>query len=177
MRGILILFSFVGLLMGATAANSQVMGSASISWSASPSSNVAGYMVYYGTSSGNYSSGVPVSNVTNVTINGLINGVKYYFAAAARDGSGNISSLSPEISGIVGSTSSPSAATLTSAIASPGQFAFTVSGASGNQYVVQASTDLVNWVSLQTNVVPFNFVDPNAGQFSRRFYRTVYIPN
>jgi hypothetical protein len=179
MRGIKILFSFAGSLLCATVANSQVLGSATISWNASPSSNVAGYDIYYGTSSGNYTSAVPVSNVTNVTIRGLISGVTYYFAAASYDSSGNISALSPEISGTVGSTSSSGAATLTLPLASPGggQFSFTVSGLSSGQYIVQASTDLVNWVSLQTNVAPFNFVDSNAGQFSRRFYRTAYIPN
>jgi hypothetical protein len=180
MRGILIVFTLAGSLLCATAANSQVLGSATISWNASPSSSVAGYDIYYGTSSGNYTSAVPVSNVTNVTIRGLISGVTYYFAAASYDSSGNISALSPEISGTVGSTSSSSAAaTLTSALSSPGggQFSFTISGLSSGQYIVQASTDLVNWVSLQTNVAPFNFVDSNAGQFSRRFYRTAYIPN
>ena len=179
MRGILVLFSFVGSLLCATVANSQILGSATISWNSSPSSNVAGYDIYYGTSSGNYTSAVPVSNVTNVTVRGLLNGVTYYFAAVSYDSSGNISALSPEISGTVGSTSSSSeAATLTSAVTSPaGQFGFTVSGVSSGQYVVQASTDLVNWVSLQTNIAPFNFVDPNARQFSRRFYRTAYIPN
>jgi hypothetical protein len=142
---------------------------------------VAGYDIYYGTSSGNYTSVVPVSNVTNVTIRGLINGVTYYFAAASYDSSGNLSSLSPEISGTVGSTSSSGSgsATLTLPLASPGggQFSFTVSGTSAGQYIVQASTDLVNWVSLQTNVAPFNFVDSNAHQFNHRFYRTAYISN
>ena len=42
------------------------------------------------------------------------------------------------------------------------------------QYVVQASTDLVNWVSIQTNTSPFTFVDTNASKFSRRFYRTYH---
>jgi hypothetical protein len=176
MRGILILFTFIGSLSFAMCANSQVLGSATISWSSSPSSNVAGYDVYYGTSSGNYVSAVPVSNVTNVTIRGLISGVKYYFAAVAYDNSGNLSALSPEISGTVGS--SGTAATLTSALASPaGRFGFTVAGASGSQYIVQASTDLVNWVSLQTNISPFNFVDSNASQFKHRFYRTAYLSN
>jgi hypothetical protein len=65
------------------------------------------------------------------------------------------------------------AATLTSAAHASGQFALTVSGVSGYQYVVQASTNMVSWVPLQTNTAPFTFVDTNASQFGRRFYRSV----
>jgi hypothetical protein len=54
-----------------------------------------------------------------------------------------------------------------------GQFALEVSGTTNAQYIVQASTDLVNWISVRTNTAPFTFVDTNAGQFNHRFYRTV----
>lgn len=57
-----------------------------------------------------------------------------------------------------------------------GRFTLTVSGVPGYQYVIQASTNLVDWVSVKTNTAPFTFVDTNAGQFNRRFYRSVYIP-
>jgi hypothetical protein len=57
-----------------------------------------------------------------------------------------------------------------------GQYALAVAGVPGYQYVVQASTDLVNWVPVQTNTAPFTFVDTNAGKFSQRFYRSVYAP-
>jgi hypothetical protein len=68
------------------------------------------------------------------------------------------------------------AATLATAAHASGQFALTVSGVSGYQYVVQASTNMVNWVPLQTNTAPFTFVDANAVQFPRRFYRSVSLP-
>jgi hypothetical protein len=177
MRGNLILFILAGALFVGMSANA-LGASASISWEASPSSSTAGYLVYYGTSSGNYITAVLVPNktATNVTINGLTTGTKYYFAAAAYDASSDISTLSPEISGVIGSTTSGAAA-MTAPHASAGQFSFTVSGTSGSKYVVQASTNLVNWVSLQTNTSPFSFVDGNAHQFSRRFYRTVSVSN
>jgi hypothetical protein len=57
-----------------------------------------------------------------------------------------------------------------------GEFAINVIGTTGQSYAVQASTDLVNWVALQTNNAPFTFTDTDAGQFSRRFYRAVYAP-
>ncbi len=57
-----------------------------------------------------------------------------------------------------------------------GQFTINVTGATGQSYAVQASTDLVNWVALQTNTAPFTFTDTNADQFSQRFYRALYAP-
>jgi hypothetical protein len=88
------------------------------------------------------------------------------------------------VSGSGGSTNSTAtltvltsaAATLAPAVRAGGQFALTVAGVSGNKYVVEASTDLTHWVPVQTNTAPFTFVDPDAGQFSRRLYRTVSVP-
>jgi len=68
------------------------------------------------------------------------------------------------------------AATLAPASAVNGQFALSVSGVPNYQYVVQASTNLVNWVAVQTNTAPFTFVDANASQFKQRFYRSYYLP-
>jgi hypothetical protein len=68
------------------------------------------------------------------------------------------------------------AATLAPAAHVSGQFALTVAGASGHQYVVEASTDLMHWVPVQTNTAPFTFVDTDASQFGQRFYRSVYAP-
>ena len=68
------------------------------------------------------------------------------------------------------------AATLTVTPGAAGQFAVNVAGATSNQYAVQASTDLMNWVSLQTNAAPFTFVETNASKFDRRFYRAVSLP-
>ena len=68
------------------------------------------------------------------------------------------------------------ATTLAPAAHVRGQFALTVAGASGHQYVVEASTDLMHWVPVQTNTAPFLFVDTNASQFGQRFYRSVYVP-
>ena len=66
-----------------------------------------------------------------------------------------------------------SPATLTQAVYANGQYAFYVSGTPGSQYVVQASTNLVDWVSVETNTAPFTFVDVNAAQYTHQFYRAV----
>jgi hypothetical protein len=55
-------------------------------------------------------------------------------------------------------------------------YAFEVTGVPGDKYVIEASTDLVNWDRIQTNTVPFTFVDPDAGRYSQRFYRSVGVP-
>jgi hypothetical protein len=59
---------------------------------------------------------------------------------------------------------------------SNGQFQFSIAGVTGFNYAVQVSSNLVNWVSLQTNVVPFGFTDTNMNLAPHRFYRSVIVP-
>jgi hypothetical protein len=56
------------------------------------------------------------------------------------------------------------------------QFQFSVAGVPGFTYAVQASTDLINWVSLCTNTSPFVFADTKTAAFPQRYYRSVYLP-
>ncbi|MGA2801178.1 MAG: hypothetical protein ABSE97_02225 [Verrucomicrobiota bacterium] len=49
----------------------------------------------------------------------------------------------------------------------------TVSGLGGQTYIIEASTNLVNWVPIYTNGGSFMFTDPNATNFNQRFYRAV----
>jgi hypothetical protein len=172
----LILFTLAGALLLGAASRCEA-ASMTLGWNPSPSTGVAGYYIYYGTSSGNYTVAVPVSaTTTNVTISGLTSGQTYYFAAAAYDASNNVSAPSPEISGVAGAVAQ-AAGMLSAIVGLPaGQFGFTLSGASGT-YIVQASTDLVHWVSLQTNSANSQFVDSNTTAFPRRFYRTAYTSN
>ena len=50
-----------------------------------------------------------------------------------------------------------------------------LTGTPGQAYVLQASTDMIHWTSISTNVTDVNgrlsLVDTNAGKFSSRFYR------
>lgn len=59
-------------------------------------------------------------------------------------------------------------------ISNSAAFAFEVNGLEGCNYIVQASSNMLDWVSLQTNPVPFTFVDTNSADFARRFYRSVF---
>jgi Immunoglobulin domain len=89
----------------------------------------------------------------------------YYVTVSNSAGSTNSSTASLTVY-------ATTAATLTPAACASGQFALCISGVPQFEYVVQASTNLVDWVSVQTNSAPFTFVDSNACQFSQRFYRT-----
>jgi Fibronectin type III domain len=155
-----------------------------LAWNPSVDSYVAGYKIYYGTTSHVYTYSDDVGNVTNTTINGLSQNTTYYFAATSYDANGVESVFSNETNLLVYPT--------TAEIPIPnayvnGQFAFAIPGITNvvsgvtnylnYQYVVQASTNLVDWVPMQTNTAPFTFVDTNASQFSQRFYRAVNLPN
>ena len=62
---------------------------------------------------------------------------------------------------------------------SAGVMNFNVHGFPGQEVTVMASSDLINWVSLQTLTLKgtiWEFVDTDAGNFARRFYRAVLIP-
>ena len=72
-------------------------GSAIVTWNANTESDLAGYRVYYGTSSRNYPNSISVGKVTSATISGLTIGSKYYIALKAVDTSGNLSGYSAEV--------------------------------------------------------------------------------
>jgi hypothetical protein len=62
----------------------------------------AGYILYWGTSSGTYTNSHDVGSATQYIVLDLQEGVTYYFAAKAYDGDGNESGYSTEISHTVG---------------------------------------------------------------------------
>jgi hypothetical protein len=159
---------FCGVLLLLVQLPARASQSVTLAWNPSVATNVAGYKIYSGTASHNYSTTNIVGTATNATLTGLVEGKTYYFAATTYDSSGDESVFSTELSYTVPVTP----ATLAPAARSGGQFSFNVTGGTGDQYVVQASTDLVNWTTLQTNTVPFTFVDTNSASFSKRFYRT-----
>ena len=76
-------------------------GSISLAWDPVGDPRLAGYKVYYGTSSRNYSGQIDVGNVTTRTVSGLTDGAKYYFAVTAYDGSRIESGFSNEVVGTV----------------------------------------------------------------------------
>ena len=80
-------------------------GEASLTWDApltnaddSPLTDLAGYQVYWGTTSAAYETPVDVGDVTEYTVDGLDSGARYYFSVTAYDTSGNESAFSNEAS-------------------------------------------------------------------------------
>jgi uncharacterized repeat protein (TIGR01451 family) len=59
-----------------------------------------------------------------------------------------------------------------SSSAGGGKFRLTISGTTF-PVVIQASTNLVNWVNLSTNTPPFSFTDTVSSAYKYRFYRGV----
>jgi hypothetical protein len=60
-----------------------------------------------------------------------------------------------------------------------GTFRFRFASTPGPTWIIEASTNLVDWISLATNSAPnglFEFVDSDATNFQRRFYRSVMQP-
>jgi hypothetical protein len=151
-------------------------GSVTLMWNPSPSPDIAGYNVLYGTASGDYTSEVLVGNTNVVTISNLEPGITYYFAVTCYNLAGEESAPSNEATYTVPADLTSQAVVLGNAALASNGFSFTVTDEAGTNFVVEASVDLVNWIPVSTNTAPFTFVDTDASQFSQRFYRTVALP-
>jgi hypothetical protein len=82
-------------------------GQVTLVWDPNTETDLAGYKLYYGTSSGSYQGSVVVGNRTSTTLSGLLEGQIYYFAATAYDFSGNESGFSNEVSTAIADVTPP----------------------------------------------------------------------
>ncbi|MFB3924520.1 MAG: CFI-box-CTERM domain-containing protein [Syntrophales bacterium] len=82
-----------------------------LAWDPVTEADVSGYRIYYGTSSGHYTSIIDAGNQPSCVVTGLDSTVTYYFAATAYDQSGNESGFSNEVVYAGTVTSSPSSGT------------------------------------------------------------------
>ena len=71
--------------------------SVTLAWDANTDPAVAGYKLYYGLSSRNYSAPVDVGKVTQYTLNDVPEGVNLYYAVTAYDANKNESAYSIEL--------------------------------------------------------------------------------
>jgi hypothetical protein len=150
--------------------------------------NAGLYSVVVGNAAGTVTSGVAVLNVvpqllTQVGSQGLIlTWPAPFILQAATDAAGPYTDVAGATSPYVYDVRSqpmryfqlraPSFK-LTLIPGSGGQVSITGSGVPGYNFTLQASTDLRNWVDLQTSPSPCSFVDPDAGQYPQHFYRTI----
>jgi PKD repeat protein len=68
-----------------------------VSWDENSETDIAGYKMHYGTTSGNYDYSVDVGNTTSCSISGLTEGTTYYLAATAYNTNNVESSYSEEL--------------------------------------------------------------------------------
>jgi hypothetical protein len=62
---------------------------------------------------------------------------------------------------------------------SNGVFQIELAGAPSGNYILQASTNLTQWISISANLpanAPFYFTDTNASNFAYRYYRVLFQP-
>jgi hypothetical protein len=169
LAGILLIILIQGSLQ---ASQSVILG-----WQPSSDPNAVGYRIYYGTSSHNYSDTISVGNQTSVTIDGLADGVTYYFAATTFNAQNQESGFSNEASyQVPPGTDTNAAPTMQIQMASTGQFTLTVSGSAGQNLVIEATQDFTMWTDIGTVTVDASgaasFTDIDATNFPQRFYRT-----
>jgi uncharacterized repeat protein (TIGR01451 family) len=74
---------------------------------------------------------------------------------------------------IVSSLSPPQ---LSAVSAGGGAFHLTISSPTTSSVIVQASTNLVNWVNVYTSTPPFTFTDSTSTNYQNRFYRALLGP-
>jgi hypothetical protein len=146
--------------------------SVTLAWDPNSESNVSGYKVHYGLNSQTYPVVVHSGNVTSQVINGLQEGVTYYFAVTAYNMAGVESDFSGEIAYAV---------PLRSIYAlGGGSFRVRFQGVPERTYRIEYTESLTtpDWRTLSTGTAGANglveIVDrPTAGS-PARFYRSVY---
>jgi chitinase len=84
-------------LLWAMLSSAAYAASVELEWDPNTEPQLAGYKVYWGNSSGNYTNSKNVGNTTFCTITELDEGKTYYFAATAYDGDGTESGYSDQI--------------------------------------------------------------------------------
>ena len=95
LRGVTYALAFL-LTMSARSAAAETL---TLMWNPSTDSSVAGYLVYVGTQSGNYSTTYDVGNTTTFAYPNATAGQAYYFAVAAYSAGPVIGTKSAEVSG------------------------------------------------------------------------------
>jgi len=160
------------LVIGLTTATATLPSSSvALAWDRSPDSSVTSYRVYFGVASGKYTNSFVVGNVTSNTVSGLSGGLTYFFAVCACDALGLESKFSNEVAYTV-PRSLPSVQV---GLNPAKQAVLSLAGSSGAVYDILASTNLSVWTVIGTVTVGANgsqsFIDTNASNYPRRFYR------
>jgi hypothetical protein len=173
---------FFAMLAGALhlEATQAQAASAALSWTAPTTytngtalQNLAGYKLYTGTSSGNYTQNIDLGNRTSYTMEGLNDGTTYYFAVTAYDSTGNTSGNSNQVS-YTTPTAPPTSSlyTLSASAGSGGSITPTgstvVSGGASQTYSVTPSANYyvvsvtVDGAAVASNVMSYSYTFSNV---------------
>jgi hypothetical protein len=88
----------------AAASEASFAGNVNLAWD--PVASATGYRLHYGTSSGNYPSSIDAKSETRITVFGLTDGTRYFFAVKAYNAS-TTSNFSNEVSAVPMTSPSP----------------------------------------------------------------------
>jgi hypothetical protein len=154
------------LLIGVQA---RAVQSVSLGWNPEP--QVSGYVLYYGSASGNYSARLDVGTNLTTTVAGLAEGKTNYFVVTAYNGAGVEGPPSPEVSFLV-----PGLILSKMVTAGGKAMQLTFPVASGHTYQVEASTNLTSWAVIWTSGTTTSnawttFQDRLTNALRQRFYR------
>lgn len=163
-----LLFSMMSCCSAAWGGESITMG-----WDPDPDTNVVGYVIYYGTNSGQYVYRVDAGANLSVTLTNLQAGLKYYFAVTAYNAQRVESVPSGEITYLV-----PGILLLSAGVKTSDPMIVKFPVAQARWYELQASVDLRAWGTIWqiTNTVANDWVqyaDAQSTLMARRFYRLV----
>lgn len=144
-------------------------GSVTLSWGTEPDTGAAGYRVYYGPASRNYTGMVDCGVSTSGTVTNLAPGSTYYFAVTAYGLDGVESDFSSEV------VCTMPVAELSLVGSSGNQVVLSGAGIPGGVFDVLGSSDLSSWSTLGRVTADANgglqFTDFGGGTNGARFYR------
>ena len=133
-------------------------------------SNFAGTLVWLVANS------LPVNGGSTLTLNFLVNNTGLYTNAATVGSSSIDPNPDDDSVTVIASVGVSTAPVLSPLLAAGGGFRLSVVNDGGATITIQASTNLVNWVPVYTNLAPFTFTNFDTTNYQKRFYRAVVGP-
>jgi hypothetical protein len=196
------IWQLVGLWILTLSGGLKAAPDVTLAWDPSPDSEVSGYKLHYGLTSGAYDQVLDIGNSTTAVVSGLAAGQTFYFVVTAYNDQGIESLPSNEISVTL---TTPQPASLNIQVLDPTDpdfpegvigpvggnpailigltrrseeagFEFTVKSAQGGTVTIQRSTDLMDWEPLGYVPSPTGGIRVSimeSPEFGRRFYRAV----
>lgn len=148
-----------------------------LAWGRNTEPDIAGYRVYYGSSSGAYTSEMWAGDQTSVTISNLQEGLSYYFAVTATTTAGIESAPSEELVLHAHAEKVKLSIELAKPV-SQGTAQIKVPTEVGRVYILESSQDLKSWAPIlwifgtgDLATVPVSPLSASA----KRFYRVVVV--